>query len=117
MKTSESVPRMKRHYAKLTAHLAKLGPILQGTITERTIERDDPENPGEKKAYGPYFQWTWKRDGKTVTVNLSAAQAKAYQKAIDNHRRLENILGEMRDLSLAILEQTTEGVIKRNRNK
>jgi len=108
---------MKRHYAKLTTQLAKLGPILQGTITKRTIERDDPEHPGEKKAYGPYFQWTWKRAGKTVTVNLAAGQANAYQKAIDNHRKLENILTEMRELSLAILEQTTEGVIKRNRNK
>ena len=117
MKTNESVQRMKRRYTKLTAHMAKLGPVLQGTITERTIERDDPEHPGEKKAYGPYFQWTWKRVGKTVTVNLSPRQAKAYQKAIDNHRKLENILGEMRELSLAILEQTTEGVIKRNRNK
>ena len=79
--------------------------------------RKDPDKPEEKKTYGPYFQWTWKRDGKTVTVNLSASQAKAYQRAIDNHRKLEEILHEIRELSLDILEETTRGVRKRKRNE
>jgi len=113
MKKNAEIERMKKRYARLTARLAKLGPVLQGTITERTIQRDDPERPGRKKNYGPYYQWTFKRNGKTVTVNLTSSQAKAYQKAIDNHRKMEDILQEMRELSLSILEKTTKGVEKR----
>jgi len=79
--------------------------------------RYDPADPEEQKIYGPYYQWTWKRNAKTVTVNLSASQAKTYQKAIDNHRKLEEILQEMRELSLAILDKTTRGVRKRKRNE
>ena len=116
-KNEESVDRLKRRYRRLAARVAKLGPVLQGTITQRTIVRDDPADPEEQKIYGPYYQWTWKRNAKTVTVNLSASQAKTYQKAIDNHRILEETLQEMRELSLAILEMTTTSVIKRKRKE
>lgn len=104
---------MKKRYAALTARLAKLGPVLQGTITERTILREDPQQPGNHKNYGPYYQWTFKRHGKTVTVNLAPTQAVTYQKAIENHRKMEEILTEIRELSLSILEATTKGVEKR----
>lgn len=107
--------RMKKRYARLAASLAAFGPVLQGTITERTIERPDPERPGRSKTYGPYYQWTYKRNGKTVTTNLTLSQAKEYQKAIDRHRKLENTLDEMRTLSLQILECATESVIKRRK--
>ena len=105
--------QMKKRYARLAARAANLGPVLQGTITERTIRREDPERPGEERCYGPYYQWTFKRDGKTATVNLSASQARAYQRAIEEHRKLEVICQEMRELSLAILENTTTGVKRR----
>lgn len=113
MTDKKSTAAMKKRYARLTAQLGKLGPILQGTISERNIVREDPQRPGKEKTYGPYYQWTWKKSGKTVTVNLSASQAKAFQKAIDNHRKLEDILKEMRDLSLRILDNETVGVRKR----
>ena len=104
---------MERRYARLTARLAKLGFVLQGTITARTMVRADPQAPGREKTYGPYYQWTFKRTGKTVTVNLTASQAKTYQRAIDNHRKMEKTLEEMRALSLEILEANTPSVRKR----
>jgi len=117
MKKDVETAQMKRRYACLAARLAKLGPVLQGTITERTVVRDDPRRPGEQKTYGPYYQWTFKRNGKTVTVNLSRSQAKVYQRAINNHRKLEDTTQEMRELSLRILNRTTTGVLKRKTRK
>lgn len=116
MKKDGNVEQMKRKYARLSARVGKLGPVLQGTITERTIQRKDPEQPGKERSYGPYYQWTFKRDGKTTTVNLSASQVKAYQRAIEEHRKMEVICQEMRELSLAILEESTTGV-KRRKSK
>lgn len=113
MKKEKSTATMQGRYARLTARLSRLGFVLQGTITERTMLHADPQAPGKQKTYGPYYQWTFKRAGKTVTVNLTASQAKTYQRAIDNHRKMETILEEMRTLSLEILETETLGVKKR----
>ncbi len=117
IKKNESVEVLQRRYEKLASKLANIGLILQGTITERSIVRQDPKESSKEKTYGPYYQWTWKKEGKTVTVNLTAAQAKVYQKAIDNHRKMENILKQMRDISLNICENTTTGVKKRKSRK
>jgi len=108
---------LKRRYERLVARLAQLGPIMQGTITERTITKKDPRNPDTPKTIGPYYQWTFKRNAKTVTVNLSAAQVKPFQRAIDNNRKLEIALAQMRELSCQILEATTHGVQRRKTNK
>lgn len=116
MKKERPIALMERRYARLTARLSKLNPVLQGSIAERTIVRPDPNAPGKEKAYGPYYQWTFKRRGKTVTVNLSASQAKTYQRAIDRNRKLEDTVAEMRKLSLQILEAGTKGV-KRRKSK
>jgi len=112
-----SMKELLKRYDRLKARLGKVGLILQGTITERTIVAEDPETPGKKKTYGPYYQWTCKHEGKTKTVNLSASQAKTYQKAIKNHRMIEETLREMREISLKICEATTEGVRKRKSKK
>ena len=117
MATQKELEQWRRRHARLAAQLAKTGLIVQGTITERTIEREDKSEPGKTKAYGPYYQWTFKDKGKTVTVNLAKGQVRAYQHAIDNHRRMEAALMEMRALSLLILENSTQGVIRRKRKQ
>lgn len=110
-----TLTQMERRYQRLAARLAKLQVMAQGTITERTIERGTGAASDKKKVYGPYYQWTFKDKGKTVTVNLASGQAKEYQHAIDEHRKMEGIVEEMRQLSLKILEIKTIGVKKRKR--
>ena len=117
MNIDRSTEALRRHYTRLATRLSQIGLILQGTITERTIVRPAPSTRRKKKTYGPYYQWTWKRQGRTVTVNLTPSQAKAYQEAIDNHRQLEKMVREMRRLSLRVLEATTPSVKKRRPRK
>jgi len=112
-KKPNEAAQLRKDYGRLAARLSKLNFIAQGTITERIIMRPDPEHPTTQRAYGPYYQWTWKKEGKTVTVNLTAPQAKAFQKAIDEHRKLDALLDEMRALSRQFLDSTTPGVKKR----
>ena len=109
----EAAEASRRRYKQLAAGLAKVGLVLQGSITERTIVREDPAHAAKEKSYGPYYQWTWKCHGKTVTINLSATQAKVYQRAIDEHRKVEKTIEEMRVLSRQILDATTPQVLKR----
>jgi hypothetical protein len=75
-----------------------------------------PESCRRKK-YGPYYQWTFKEIGKTVTVNLSVAQKNAFQEAIANNRVAEESLSKMRILSREIVEYSTSGVRRRSRAK
>jgi len=117
MKKNRAGEELKRRHRALARRLSRTGMVLQGTITERTIVRPDPKAPDRTRTLGPYYQWTFKEAGKTVTVNLSPAQAKVYQRAIDNNRELEEIIREMRELSLAVCEATTAGVKKRKPKK
>jgi hypothetical protein len=112
--SDKQLQRLHARHARLSAQLADPGLLLQGTINEVRPRRPDPAGKGVK-TYGPYYQWTWKQMGKTVTVNLSAGQRGAFQRAIDNHRKLERRLATLRALSRQILELTTQGVPKRNR--
>jgi len=113
----ENLKEMTGSMRKLKSKLMRTGLIVQGTITERMIERKKRRGGGIKSnvEYGPYYQWTFKRNGRTVTVNLSGKQEKAFRKAIDENKNVENIISEMRDLSLEILNLKTEGVKKRKR--
>ena len=82
---------------------------MQGTITERTIVSSEDKT----KSYGPYYQWTRKVRAKTVTANLSPFQVRKFQAAIDNNKKLEQTVQDMRVLSQKICEATTIGVKKR----
>ena len=113
MKTERTSKTLRQRLDRLRARLARLEWILQGTITERFDTRESPKGSGRTVTRGPYYQWTFKRQGKTVTVNLTKPQAKVYQIAIDDHRELEEILSEMRAVSLAFLEATTDSVQRR----
>jgi hypothetical protein len=113
MNPEPSPTALRRRYARLAARLAKAGLLLHGTILARTIPRPPSARPGRDAPYGPYYQWTWKREGKSVTINLTASQARAYQTAIDNQRKVDRLLRQMRALSLEILEATTVSVKKR----
>jgi hypothetical protein len=45
--------------------------------------------------HGPYWQWTRRDSGKTVTRRLTEPQAHLYQEWIANRRRLAGIVAEM----------------------
>ena len=117
MAGTKTVEAMRKEFERLKGRLQMLEPVLQGSILARTIAKKDPRAPEGMRQLGPYYQWTRKIGGRTVNVNLSPAQAKVFGRAIAQHRRLEAILDRMRELSLTILEATTEGVKKRKPRK
>ena len=102
--------RLRRRIERLAGRLGSTGCVLVGTIRPRWLAR---RNGGSKKRLGPYYQWTFKESGKTVTVNLGTRQVRAFQRAIDQQRRADRILAQMRALSRRLLEATTEGVKRR----
>ena len=109
MEKTEKITVLRTQMNNLRNAFAETYLLVQGTITERTLCR----KPGKSKTYGPYYQWTFKKNGKTVTVNLSAEQAGVFRKAIDDNRKIESALKSIRGLSREILELSTTGVSRR----
>ena len=113
-RSAGELDRLRRRFRRLAGQLSPTGWLLQGSVAEREIRRG--RIAARAKRYGPYYQWTFKQEGKTITVQLSAEQASVYRRAIEQQRKVEAILSEMRRLSEAFLSATTEGVPKRNRH-
>ena len=67
--------------------------------------------PRPRPASRPYFEWTYKVNGKTVNVKLSPQAAPLYQAATKQNRKLKAVLAKMERLSrlaLARLAKQTE---------
>ncbi len=55
------------------------------------------------KRHGPYFELTYKANGKTVNVKLSPEAAPLYRKAALQYRKLKTLLNRLDKLSKTIL--------------
>ena len=49
MENKKHIAPLQRRRDKLVKRLSSLGPILQGSISERLMEKVDPENPDKTK--------------------------------------------------------------------
>jgi hypothetical protein len=98
--TPGQIHQIQRRYERLKKELLGLGWICQGSLM-----------------HTPPHAWRWTRKvhAKTVTLALSEPQAARYRQAIANHRWLEQVLSEMRDLSQKVLLGSVPGVRRRPR--
>ncbi|MGH3732185.1 MAG: DUF6788 family protein [Acidimicrobiales bacterium] len=87
--------------------IARLGPIIPGTISERFTRcagpicrcRADPP-----LLHGPYSTWTHRVDGRQITKALKAEEVKAIRAAITANHRLHELIKELEALSIAEVE-------------
>ena len=100
--TAQRLATLQRRYRALAAQLADVGYIAGGSITHRHTRCGNPNcrcRADPPQMHGPYWQWTAKVDGKTVTRRLSQTEAELYQEWIDNDRRLRAITAQMREVA------------------
>jgi len=82
------------------------GFVCVGSVQTRYLEcgkqgchcHDSPAN-----RHGPYHYWTRKVKGRTIAVLLSEPEVGIYQEWIQNNRRLDRLVREMRQLSARAL--------------
>jgi hypothetical protein len=91
-------------YRQLQRQLAQLGYISQGSALERA--------PGQQ---GSRYVWTRKVRAKTVTVALSREQYLWLCEAVENQRKLTQLVLKMQKLSRQVLFETVPGVTRRKR--
>lgn len=99
----------QRNLDRLKNEIQNLGYICLGSVTERWMLCGNPSCPcheDAKQRHGPYYNWTRKVGGRTQGRLLAKETAPLYREGIENNRRINRILEEMRELSLAVFETT-----------
>lgn len=98
----------RKEAARLARDLAELDFVLRGSIVRRMVTCNTPNcrcNASPANRHGPYWDWTRKVRGKTVTVRLSPEQVAVLQPWIENSRRADRTLSEMERVTRKAVEQ------------
>ena len=91
-----------KRFQELKADLARIEYFSKGTLLARLIRCGKPKCPcgaDPKKRHGPYFEWTYKEQGKTVSVRLTAKAAPLFQAASTQYRKLKSTVARLEKLS------------------
>jgi hypothetical protein len=98
---------VRREYRQVAARIADLGFIHHGTVIHRHAASPDArdDTPGRS----PYYQWTSKHAGKTVTRTLTEDEADLYREWIANDRELRSLITQLR----AISERATRLILQK----
>ena len=97
-----------QRFRRAQQELQRLDYFFKGTVLKRMMKCGQPQcacHRDPSKRHGPYFEWTYKANGKTVNVKLSPQAAPLYQAATKQHRKLKAILARMERLSRSALAQ------------
>lgn len=97
--TAQRLADAEHRYRELSHAVAGVGLVQAGSLVRRYTRcanpncrcRADPPRP-----HGPYWQWSTKVDGKTVSRRLSEREATLYAEWTANDRRLRQLISQMR---------------------
>lgn len=98
----------QERYESLKRAIANLGFIRRGSLVRRLMPcgkvgcRCQASPP---QLHGPYYQWTRKLRGKTVTVRLTEREASQLEAWIQNGRQLDKIVSQMERISLRLTDR------------
>ncbi len=103
---SAVLERHAQRFRELKRDLQQLECFCKGTVLKRMMKcgkaycacASDPA-----KRHGPYYELTYKANGKTVNVKLSPQAAPLYQAASLRYRKLKKLLNRLEKLSQTIL--------------
>ena len=95
-------------YEALKRDVADIPPIRRGSVVRRFMPCGKPGCRCQARSpqlHGPYYQWTRKVRGKTVTVRVTGAQAKLLREWIENGRRLDKLVRQLESVSTRLTER------------
>jgi hypothetical protein len=100
--SDDDLARLERRYRELKKRLQGLGFAVAGSVAERytvcgkatcRCHADPPQR------HGPYYQYSRKAAGKTVSRLVTAEQADQYRQWIANRRTLDDITAAIDEVS------------------
>ena len=103
----ERLEEYHRRHRELAAQIAEIGFVAAGSVTRRYTRCTSAGcrcNANPPTRHGPYWQWTAKVNGKTVTKRLTDREAELYQEWIANDRRIRALLDQIRTVDAKAAE-------------
>jgi len=95
-------------YEALKQSVADIGLVRSGSLVRRFMPCGKAHcrcQASPPKLHGPYFQWTRKIRGRTVTVRVAEHEAHLFADWIANRRRLHHIVGQIEQVSLRLTDR------------
>jgi hypothetical protein len=93
---------LEAELARLKGEIASVGLVSPGSVVRRFMpcgKRGCRCQGDPPQLHGPYWQWSHKVAGKTITRRLTPDQARLYQQWIANRRRIDQLLAQMEAVS------------------
>ena len=94
---------MNQQLQTIQHHIKSIDFICSGTIRSEYRQCGKPKcscMKSEKDRHGPYYIWTRKADGKTITKTLTMKQAELCKKYIGNMRKLVEVVKQWKAVSV-----------------
>jgi len=108
---------LERRLGELQGELAEVGFFISGSVVRRFMPCGTPGcrcQGDPPQLHGPYWQWSTRVGGKTMTRRLNPSQAAVYEQLVANRRRLRGIVAEMEKVSERaaeiLIEDTAEAL-------
>ena len=100
--TARILHALERRYDRLRHRLARVGYVAVGTVTASRLPCGNPHcrcRRASRFRHGPYYYWTSKVAGKTVSKLLKPDEARLYLRWIANRRRMDRTVQELLEVS------------------
>lgn len=109
--SKETSKKLDRHLCKFEEcrkELGKIGFILTGSIVKRFMQcgKESCRCMSDSTfKHGPYYEWTRKVKGKTVSVRLTEEDANILAEWIKNKKRFYEVISKMERITLDALKE------------
>lgn len=103
---SALLERHAQRFRELKRDLQQVEYFCKGTVLKRMMKCGKAQcacASDDTKRHGPYYELTYKANGKTVNVKLSPQAAPLYQAAAQQYRKLKKLFNRLEKLSQTIL--------------
>ena len=114
-----ALERHTQRFLELRRGLAQIECFCKGTVLKRMMKCGKAQcacASDATKRHGPYFELTYKAEGKTVNVKLSPQAAPLYRAAAQQYRKLKTLLQRLDKLSKTILRHQAKLVESKRRD-
>jgi hypothetical protein len=101
-----ALERHTQRFLELRRDLQQIEYFCKGTVLKRMMKCGKFQcvcASDATKRHGPYFELTYKANGKTVNVKLSPEAAPLYRTAAQQYRKLKTLLNRLDKVSKTIL--------------
>jgi hypothetical protein len=108
---ADQLATYQHRYRELAERIADIGFIATGSVVRTHNRCGKPHrrcHADPPHLHGPYWQWTAKVNGKTLTRRLSESETGLYQEWIRNDRKLRALIAEMRHMAAKATELITK---------